>query len=245
MFSGSDLVTEGGSGKRPDVAVDNDVLIKAASYGLIDEFWPEEPIGILGAARYVVASGLARMDLARDRAAAQNAAAARIDSATVLEPTGDELLLATQIETTAQRKGLSLDAGESQLAAIILHRSISLLDTGDKRAIRGFETLMNELAELAGLHGRLRSLEQIVVRCADAGDPGVLAQAICSEPRVDKTLSICFRCFSPPPHGSVLDRAGLESYIRALREAAPRVLCCDPQPSGPHEDGVGLDEAGD
>lgn len=224
MFSGSKALTESPSGDVPDVAVDNDVLIKAASYGLIDELWRTESIGVLGAARYVVAGRLARMDLAGDRAAAQQAAVAFIDTAAVLEPTDDELRLATRIETTAQRKGLSLDAGESQLAAILLGRAVPLFETGDKRAIRGFEALLDELVELAGLHGKLRSLEQIVLRCADAGDPNFLAHAICSEPGVDKSLSICFRCFSPPPYGPALDREGLESYIEALRAAAPRVL---------------------
>ena len=217
-------LTESPIDDAPAAAVDNDVLIKAAAYALIEQFWPAKSIGVLGAARYVVTGRIARMDLAGDPATARQAALELINDATVLEPSKDELRLATRVETIAQRRGLSLDAGESQLAAIIVMRGIPLLETGDKRAIRAFEALLDELEDLAELRGKLRSLEQIVLRCADAGDPSALATAICSEPHVDKALSICCRCFSPPSHGPAFDRAGLESYIHVLRVAAPRVL---------------------
>jgi hypothetical protein len=211
----------------PDVAIDNDVLIKTSVYGLINDLVHGvhgESIGVLGAARFVVVRRIARMELAGDRAAAQEVFLKFMDGASVLEPVADELHVATQIETTAQRRGLALDAGESQLAAIVINRAIQLLETGDKRAIRAFEALIDELEALATLAGKLRCLEQLMLRCADEGDPSVLAQAICSEPQVDRSLSICFRCFSPPPQGPALDRTGLESYIEALRADAPRVL---------------------
>ena len=44
------------------------------------------------------------------------------------------------------------------------------------------------------------------------------------EPTVDKTLAICARCYTPPPHGPAIDREGLSSYIGQLRAAAPRLL---------------------
>jgi hypothetical protein len=208
----------------PDVAVDNDVLIKAACYGLTTELDASRSLGVLGAARYVVAKRIDRLALSGDRGSARSAALELIARNTVLEPTDDELALATTIETTAQRRGLELDAGESQLAAMMIRRGIAVLETGDKRAIRGFEALLDELSELAVLRGRLRCVEQIVARCLDNAGAEALARAICAEPHVDKALSICFRCFSPPPHGAVLDRDGLESYIAALRETAQRVL---------------------
>lgn len=206
------------------MAVDNDVLIKTAAYQLIEDTLRAESIGVLGAARYVVTGRIDRMELAGDRAAARKAALEFIARATVLEPADEELRVAADIEATAQRRGLSLDAGESQLVAIIMQREIRLFATGDKRAVRAFESLMDELDALAGLQGRLRCLEQIILRCADAGDPEALARAICAEPQVDKTLSICFRCFSPAPHGPAFDRDGLASYINTLRNEAPRVL---------------------
>jgi hypothetical protein len=208
----------------PHAAVDNDVLVKASCYGLAKELGEGRLIGVLGAARYVVSGRIAKMTLVRDRTAAREDALKLIDHSAVLEPSPDELRVAVGIETAAQRRGLALDAGESQLAAVVIARSIPVLETGDKRAIRGLEALLDELVELTDLPGRVRCLEQIVLRCASAGDAQALAQAVCSEPHVDKTLSICFRCFSPPPHGTALDPAGLASYIDALRAHAPRVL---------------------
>lgn len=217
-------MTEEPSSGLPGAAVDNDVLIKTAAYRLINDMLDAESIGVLGAARYVVTGRLSRMELAGDRTAALKAVLEFIARATVLEPTEEELFVAAEIEATAQRRGLSLDAGESQLAAIIMRRDIPLFATGDKRAIRAFEALMDAVDALAELRGKLRCLEQIMLRYADAADPEPLAQAICAEPQVDKTLSICFRCFSPAPHGPALDRDGLASYINALRKDAPRVL---------------------
>jgi len=208
----------------PDVAVDNDILIKAACYGLTHELEDTRLLGVLGAAKYVVAGRINRMALAGDRNAACAAALNMIARSSVLEPSSDELHLAASIETAAQRRGLELDAGESQLAAMVVHRCIPLLETGDKRAIKGFDALLDEIAELAPLRGRLRCLEQIVSRCVDRGDPDALARAVCAEPRVDKTLTICCRCFTPAPHGTALDRAGLDSYVAALRADAPHVL---------------------
>jgi hypothetical protein len=208
----------------PDVAVDNDVLIKAACYGLTTELDASRSLGVLGAARYVVAKRIDGLALSGDRDSARRAALDLIARSAVLEPTDDELALATAVETTAQRRGLELDAGESQLAAMIIRRGIAVLETGDKRAIRAFEALLDELSDLDVLRGRLRCVEQIVARCLDTASADALARAICAEPHVDKALSICFRCFSPPPNGAVLDRDGLESYIAALRGNAQRVL---------------------
>jgi predicted nucleic acid-binding protein len=208
----------------PDVAVDNDVLIKAACYGLAAELEGSRSLGVLGAAKYVVAGRIDRMALSGDRDGARSAALDLIARSSVLEPSRDELDLATAIETAAQRRGLELDAGESQLAAMIVHRGIAVLETGDKRAIKGFEVLLDELSDLGALRGRLRCLEQIVAHCLDAVGSDALARAICGEPHVDKTLSICFRCFSPPPHAAAPDRDGLDSYIAALRASAQRVL---------------------
>jgi hypothetical protein len=200
------------------------VLIKAACYGLTAELDASRSLGVLGAARYVVAKRIDRVALSGDHDSARSAALELIARNAVLEPTDDELALATAIETTAQRRGLELDVGESQLAAMIIARGIAVLETGDKRAIKGFEALLDEISDLDALRGRLRCVEQIVARCLDGAGADALASAICAEPHVDKALSICFRCFSPPPHGAALDRDGLESYIAALRESAQRVL---------------------
>lgn len=75
-------LTESPIDDAPAVAVDNDVLIKAAAYALIEQFWPAKSIGVLGAARYVVTGRIARMDLAGDPVTARQAALELINGAT-------------------------------------------------------------------------------------------------------------------------------------------------------------------
>lgn len=209
-----------------DIAVDNDVIIKAACYGLTATFWPEAVstchLGVLGAARYVVAK---RLELSGGSDRARRDAEALFATATTLEPTSAEVALATQLEVTGQRMGLSLDAGESQLIAMMVHRGIPVLETGDKRAIASVELLLDEVTAIVTIAGRVRCLEQIVLRClGEPSTPVAMARAICAEPDVDKTLSICFRCYSPAPEGHAVDLAAIHSYLGKLRASAPRVL---------------------
>ena len=193
-------------------------------YGLAAEFQASRTLGVLGAAKYVVAQRIERMALAGSRETARATALDLISRSPVLEPSHDELDFAAAIETAAQRRGLELDAGESQLAAIVVSRDIGRLETGDKRAIQSFDALLDDLSDLQPLSGRLRCLEQIIVSCLQTVDPDLLARAVCSEPHVDKALSICFRCYSPQPYSATLDADGLSSYITALRTCAPRML---------------------
>ena len=144
---------------------------------------------------------------------------------TELEPTDREVNLAAGFEIAAQEVGLSLDSGESQLAAMVIERAVPLLETGDKRAIRSIEQLLDKVDELLPIQGRVRCLEQIVRRVLDdAGAIDRVAAAMCAEPGVDKTMSICFGCSSgrPPTLDQVIE--GLASYIASLRADAPRVL---------------------
>lgn len=207
----------------PDAAVDNDVLLKASCYGLAAALGEGRRIAVLGAARFVIAGRIPKLSLNGDAGAACAAALQLIEASVELEPTDDELRFATEIELEAQRGGVALDAGESQLAAAVVARSIPIFETGDKRAIRGFEVLLDDIPRLEGLVAKIRCLEQIVSRCA-ARDSEAFADAVCAEPDVDKALSICFRCFSPRPEGCRLDPDGLASYINSLRADAPRVL---------------------
>lgn len=211
------------------IAVDNDVLLKAATYDIAELFWIDcspHDLGVLGAAKYVLPSVIART-LPQKGVEPVLAALERIlAAASVLEPEQDELALAASIESAAQVAAVPLDVGESQLCAIVIHRGLEMLETGDKRAIRGFEQVLDVLAELAPIEGRLRCLEQIVLRAiADDGALHAIAEAVCGESGADKTLAICFRCAS----GQAVDRAsieqGLNSYIDALRDAAKRLLC--------------------
>ncbi len=106
------------------------------------------------------------MDLA-DPAAASASAEQLLSRTVVLEPSDGELELAAAIETAAQTRGLALDAGESQLVAITIQRAIPWIETGDKRAIKSLEVLVDEVDDLTPICGRVRCLEQIVLGCAD------------------------------------------------------------------------------
>lgn len=206
-----------------DCVVDNDILIKAACYRLQHGLVAPR-FGVLGAARFVLAARLAKMPLRGDRQAAQDAATEMLVRSQTLEPNDGELALAASLETLAQRRGLELDVGESQLTAIVTERDVPQLRTGDKRAVRALEQMLDVFAPLEAIVGRVRSLEQLVADLVKHADADEVARAICAEPAVDKALSICARCHSPAPHGPAIDHDGLASYIRELRAQAPRVL---------------------
>lgn len=208
--------------------VDNDVLKKALCYRFAALIWPEQdgriPVGILGAARYVVADAIRRVKLNGDKDAALTALAAFADSAVELEPNEREVALAASFEEAAQRASLELDTGESQLAAIAVEREISELHTGDKRAIAALEQTLDDVSVLGRLTGRVHCLEQLFARLLDAAeDETTVIAGVCDEPDVDKSLSICFSCYSGGADGDAV-RQGLASYIEAVRRTAPQIL---------------------
>jgi hypothetical protein len=205
-------------------AVDNDIILKAVTYGLSREYWGGERIAVLGAARYVVAGRLKREPPGEpNRASAELAALLALCDE--LEPNDEEVELASQLETASARAGLALDAGESQLAAISVFRAMAVLETGDKRAIESLEKLLGHVSELTALSGKVCCLEQIVRRLVEApGDYERLSAAICAEPQADKALAICFSCSVAQPADRATAIAGLESYIGSVRDKAPTLL---------------------
>ena len=211
-----------------EVAVDNDLILKAACYGLTDLFWPADgpTAGVLGAARYVVSHRIDKAELSRDIETAQAEFASFLARNIELEPTEAELELASEIERVAQLETLSLDSGESQLGAVVITRTLDTLETGDKRAIRGFERLVDLVDGVEKLNGKIRCLEQIVLRVVvEQGGCKITSSAVCAELDVDKALSICFSCYSSD-RADNCDSAieGLRSYVENLRGDAPRVL---------------------
>jgi hypothetical protein len=209
-----------------EVLLDNDVIIKCSCYSLLQELasdvGPPHTLGVLGAARYVVTGHLRRRPDIRDRTKAQNCFVAFLATVVELEPTEDELILAAEIEEAALRAGVGLDGGESQLCAIAARRGSPVLLTGDKRAIQGAETLMQQVRALRSLRGRLVCLEQAIMGIVHRLGPIVVKARICAEPDADKSLSICFECDrSPTPSFTPV---GLASYVRHLRHQAPTLL---------------------
>ncbi len=207
--------------------IDTDVLIKCACYSLLDQIQPpstgDGETGILGAARFVVRNYLERRGQINDRPAAQRRFEEYLSRVTSLEPTDEELTLASAIEEAGVRLGLDLDVGESQLCAIAVFRVSPFILTGDKRAILGAESLQEEMWELAALRGRIVCLEQALIGITSR--IGVLATRlkVCTEPGIDRSLTICFECHSSSTR-SDFSTDGLISYVRHLREQASRLL---------------------
>jgi hypothetical protein len=206
--------------------VDNDVLFKVACYAITDEVlltYVAGPIGYLAVARFVLPRKLARVALRTSRANAEASLTACLERCQELEPSRSEQELAADLELAAQRAGLRLDVGESQLCAISIRRDIGMLLTGDKRGIVAIDRLVDAHVEIRALGGRIHCLEQLVGSALRRSGFDRIHRAVCSEPDVDRALTICFACGGGE---TGLDNvlAGLESYINALRAKARGVL---------------------
>ena len=208
--------------------IDNDILVKGACYRFLAELADRIPgdghCGVLVAARFVVPHYIKRQKLRGDLAAAEMCFFSFLTCTEALEPSSDEQELAATLEANAQRLSLSLDAGESQLVSILVSRVLPWLATGDKRAIAALEKLLDDDAQLANLAGKIRCLEQLIKQMLLNGADSIIRNAICSEPTVDKTLTICFSCSSQGSTNAANIHQGLDSYIGAVRASAARVL---------------------
>ena len=211
-----------------NAVVDNDIILKGACYGLLDEILiPScesiDLVGVLGAARFVVRQRARRMMLNGDT----RTVLARLDSffasVVTLEPTDQEVVLAAELELTAQRFRVNLDSGESQLCAVVITRAIPFLLTGDKRAICALEILLDADQRLLVLSNRVRCLEQLISIVLSMGQGAHLKATVCAEPTVDKALSICFSCITGGGNDQSFAQ-GIESYLTSLRSMARRVL---------------------
>jgi hypothetical protein len=211
-----------------NAVVDNDIVLKGVCYGILsDVLQPHNgragTIGVLGTARFVVSNRIKKVKLTRSENLILEELARFLSCCTQLNPTEHEQRLAAELEFAAQQLGLGLDTGESQLCAISILRAISKLFTGDKRAITAMERLLDGHTALLAMSGRVWCLEQAISILVAGGQLQSLRSAICSEPTVDKVLTICFACNSPDVQPETVVE-GLNSYIGALRADAGRVL---------------------
>jgi predicted nucleic acid-binding protein len=207
--------------------VDNDILLKGACYGLLSDLVHGTAggvaVGVLGAARFVVIKRIRKLNLCLDPSFAVACLETFLNSAQSVEPSTNEQIIAASLEAAAQKLAVSLDAGESQLAAIAISRNISAVLTGDKRAIVALEILMDSYTPLVALTAKVHCIEQLFRRLISANKFAMMRNAICKESGIDKTLSICFSCTQPNIElTSVVE--GLDSYIAALRKVATRML---------------------
>lgn len=207
--------------------VDNDVLHKAAAYGVIPMLLDSVPLsikqyGMLGAAKHIVRKKLQKRPPQRgsEVAVAQfEIGVARINE---IEPTEEEVRFAAQLELQAQQLNAELDAGESLLCAVLTRRGEGYVFTGDKRAIGAAQLLLENNRQLP-LKYRLVCLEQMFLWLLNTEGFAVVRAAVCPEPDVDRALSNCFSCRSSnASEGSCME--GLASYIASLRASAPAVL---------------------
>ena len=208
--------------------VDNDIVFKGACYGLLPDVLAtvcgqEGPAGVLGAARFVVSKKIQKTPLNKGRDSARANLAEFLRRALAIEPTEAEQTIAAELELAALNSGVSLDSGESQLCAVLIQRVVPWMLTGDKRAIRAIEQLLNSDARLAAITGKVKCLEQLVLAAiTDDEKASSFRERVCEEAHIDKTLTICFSCSSASAVNDYSE--GLESYIGDLRKQAQRVL---------------------
>jgi hypothetical protein len=213
-----------------NAAADNDILYKGAWFGLLRELLavvpsvPAETL-ILGHAKYVVTKRIER----QKKKSVGNAEQALANLREILvelspaEPSAEESSFAAELENVASTAGLALDGGESLLCAMLVHRRLERLVTGDKRAIAALESLAATNTELAAIEGKVLCLEQLFVRLLVNSDPTSVRSAVCRNAHVDRALATCFSCSSPEV-GPDQWKSGLHSYIEATRADAPKVL---------------------
>lgn len=210
--------------------VDNDVLMKACCYNLTKQLLSLLSVGGggvagLGLARFVLKRKIEKSGGIFDRTRASAALSELLGFIEELEPDAAELKLAGQYEEKAQTAGYAFDSGESQLLAILVNRAERAIVTGDKRAIVAAWRLADELEMLPSVAGRFVCFEQVMLEiCTGASAAGVAA-LVCTEPAIDKTMSICFGCSSQFDEDSM--RAGLQSYADDLRDRSGTLLCTE------------------
>jgi hypothetical protein len=200
---------------------DNDAALKLSAYGCWD--WlaksPYFPPAILRVSTFSIRSQ------ARKKAKFQisdadgfNAQLEKfLGQCIVIEPTDEEIAIATDLEEKATEVGGELDTGESQLIAVLVTRLFPYLVTGDKRAVRALVPLGLQHAD-----GRIVCLEQALRFVVENCDWAALRTNVCSEKRIDTACLTAFGCYSDPTQDILLE--GLASLIGHLKKEAGALL---------------------
>ena len=153
------------------ILVDADILIKLS---VLDCF--EDSFGAIGL-QIAETATLHSMTLSagvrnagvRMRKARSGAGASRLLSTLTTIPTIDrldqvELQLSASLIKASQQLGLAVDGGEAILVSICIHRNISLLTTGDKRAIRSLPLISRCVPQVASLGSKVIPLEGLLLK---------------------------------------------------------------------------------
>ncbi|MCG5478634.1 hypothetical protein [Sinorhizobium alkalisoli] len=210
---------------RDLILVDNDIALKLCAYSCAQELmWfgsgRNRTLAMLRLAQYTVGRRVHRARGIQDSASLQTQWGVLAAAVLWVEPTEEEIMFAAELEEQAMMLSLELDAGESQLFAILVHRMSPLLITGDKRAINALERIAHCLPS-----ERVACLEQIVFTLLQILGTEILRKRICGEPGVDRSLSIAFACNSASnPATEQTIKEGLTSYVVSVQKSAPTIL---------------------
>lgn len=207
------------------ILVDNDVALKLCAYSCAEDL-----VGLFKAKQMSLAMlGVARHSIGRRVKRARNICNpsmlsqqwSLLSSRVIwIEPTDEEIAFAADLEQQALEMNVELDGGESQLFAILVNRLSPLLITGDKRAIAALEVIGQLLP-----YERVACLEQVFYTLLKTLGAAALQSRVCSEPSVDRTLSIAFACHSKAePISASSIETGLMSYVGSVRKSAPLIL---------------------
>ena len=198
--------------------IDNDVLLKAAHWGLL-EYIPRIA-GITWEEVAVLPQFPPRVKRADPKLFLDATIAVSLQtSLNCCSPLPDPDPVAISLLQGLQ----NLDAGEVLLIAVLAAHKDLLLMTGDKRALIALAELREKPA-ISDCCGRCLCMEQLLRHALTMLGCPALVKHIRRYPRIDKAALTIF--------GSVGERLqddaeeGLRSYIDALRAEAPTVLSC-------------------
>lgn len=215
-----------------DVYIDNDVLHKITVYGLAMDILLAKPMDaeryfFLGAARFIIAKKLRKKPPSRGMVTVLAELEAVLQVISPIEPDEPEVRLAAELEFAAREANVDLDGGESILCATLLVRGNGFLLTGDKRAAKAIQRLIDERIAPPGLVQRLICLEQLFLWMLRDTDGVRIRASVCRDEAVDTALATCFSCRSEQ---STIEswQEGLRSYIGDLERSAPDVLAALP-----------------
>ena len=201
--------------------VDNDVVLKLCRYGY--HRYLKATLGgwsaaILNVSRFALRDRVRKTTDVADREQLAAAMEEAIETYQLIQPDNGEVALAADLEEEATRRGLELDAGESQLLAVLLTRTSPVLLTGDKRAVVAIHGL-----GAIDAAGRVGCLEQIMGSLLTMTDFTAFRRGICADPGADRAITASFACSTSSVDEHDV-RVGLRSYINHLRAASGGIL---------------------
>lgn len=208
------------------VLLDNDVILKVCAYRRHAEILAitsisDIPPAILGIARFTLRSRLTDKSGLTDPDGAMAALQELLDKIILVEPSMEEIELASELEEMATAKSYEFDTGESQLVAVLIRRGAPLLVTGDKRAI----VAINGIG-VAEAEERIACLEQLIAEMLNMVPHSDIRRNVCAEPTADKALTACFACSADAVEADDI-LIGLNSYIGHLRKGSGSTLVSD------------------